>query len=232
MKIRKSLVLLPLFLLHFSPARPQHADYYKGISLKTFRNEKSFNDTLAFSNIDLQRLNAVIFYLTNEIRAKHRLPVLEYAPELEEAAAMHSCDMVLHDFFGHENPIDPEKKTPNDRAAKSGIMNPYIAENIAEDFGLHYKSGSQVYTPGRGKFSYEPEGKLIAPRTYLSLAGSLLERWMHSPEHRKNVLSPDALQMGCGSYFFLDPEFNDMPTFMATQNFQWYEKIKRSDSNK
>ena len=22
-------------------------------------------------------------------------------------------------------------------------------------------------------------------------------------------------------------EFNDMPTFMATQNFQWYEKIKR-----
>jgi uncharacterized protein YkwD len=50
---------------------------------------------------------------------------------------------------------------------------------------------------------------------------------MNSPEHKKNILAPDALQLGCGTYFFQDPQFNDMPTFMATQNFQWYEKIKR-----
>jgi uncharacterized protein YkwD len=227
MKMHRSFVLLPLFMLISFSALPQIADYYNGIFLNTFRNEKSFNDTLDFNHIDLPRLNALLFYVTNEIRAKHKLPALEYAKELEVAAAMHSRDMVMHDFFGHTNPVDPEKKTPNDRATLSGIINPYIAENIAEDFGLYYKSGSHVYIIGKGKFSVDPEGEIIRPKTYLSVAGSLLERWMNSPEHRKNILSPDALQLGCGTWFFTDPQFNDMPTFMATQNFQWYEKIKR-----
>jgi uncharacterized protein YkwD len=227
MKMGMSCVLFLLFLFIQSRALPQNVDYYQGISLNTFRNEKSFNDTLDFDHIDLPRLDAILFYATNEIRAEHKLPVLEYAKELEDAAAMHSRDMVIHDFFGHDNPVDLHKKTPNDRALKSGIKNPYIAENIAEDFGLQYKSGTQVYILGEGKFSDEPEGDLIPPKTYLSLAGSLLERWMNSPEHKKNILSPDALQIGCGTYFFHDAQFNDMPTFMATQNFQWFEKIVR-----
>jgi uncharacterized protein YkwD len=214
-----------LFILLSFAAFSQNAADYQGISLKSFRNEKRFNDTLDFCNIDLSRLNALLFYMTNEVRIKHKLPALEYAKELENAAAMHSRDMVNHDFFSHIDPMDSEKKTPNDRAAIMGIKNPHIAENIAEDFGLQYANGSNVYVSGKGIFSYEPEGKHIPPRTYLMLAGAFLERWMNSPEHRKNILSPDALQLGCGTYFFIDDQFNDMPTFMATQNFQWYEKI-------
>jgi uncharacterized protein YkwD len=214
-------------LTNFFPVFTQVSEYYQSISQQSFHKEKRFNDTIDFANIDLPRLNALLFYLTNEIRISHKLPVLEYAKELEETAAMHSRDMVVYDFFGHENPFEAKKKTPNDRAAIYGIMNPYIAENIAEDFGLQYKSGTQVYILGKGKFSYGPQGDLIQPKTYLMLAGSLLERWMNSPEHRKNILSPHALQMGCGTYYFTDQKFNDMPTFMATQNFQWYEKIKR-----
>ena len=49
-------------------------------------------------------------------------------------------------------------------------MNPYIAENIAEDFGLQYKSGSHVYVLGKGKFSYEPDGE-TDPSQNLSFAG-------------------------------------------------------------
>ncbi|MBP1668039.1 MAG: hypothetical protein H6Q21_405 [Bacteroidetes bacterium] len=232
MKMLLYFILLPLFLLHSSGTFAQDTHYYQGISQEAFRKDKSFNDTLDFCTVDLPRLNALVFYMTNEIRAKHKLPALEYAKELEDAASMHSRDMVMKDFFSHENPFDKKKKTPNDRALLTGVQNPYIAENIAEDFGLQYKSGSNVYVLGKGKFSYEPEEKRIPPKTYLMLAGSLLERWMNSPEHRKNILSPDALQMGCGTYFFTDSQFNDMPTFMATQNFQWYEKIERLKENK
>jgi len=227
MKMLPYFVLLPLFLLLSSRAFSQNTNYYQGISQEAFRNEKLCNDTLDFDTIDLPRLNALLFYMTNEIRAKHKLPVLEYAKELEDAASMHSRDMVMKDFFSHDNPFDREKKTPNDRALVTGIKNPFIAENIAEEFGLQYKSGSNVVVLGKGRFSYEPEENLIPPKTYLMLAVSLLERWMNSPEHRKNILSPDALQIGCGTYFFTDSQFNDMPTFMATQNFQWYEKIGR-----
>lgn len=232
MKMLPYFILLSLFLLLSSRAFPQDTIYYQGISPEAFRKEPSFNEPLDFCTIDLPCLNALLFYMTNEIRAKHKLPALEYTKELEDAASMHSRDMVMKDFFSHENPFDRNKKTPNDRALLTGIKNPYIAENIAEEFGLQYKSGSNVYVLGKGRFSYEPAENLIPPKTYLMLAGSLLERWMNSPEHRKNILSPDALQMGCGTYFFTDNQFNDMPTFMATQNFQWYEKIERLREHK
>lgn len=205
----------------------QESDYYTSLTLKTFRKDARFNDTIDFKKIDIARLNAAIFYVTNEIRAKHRLNTLEYSPELEKIAVMHSCDMVSKNFFSHTNPYDSKKETPNDRAKLTGITNPYIAENIAEDFGLQYVSGSNVYIVDKGKFSYKPEGNLIPPHTYLSMAESLLKKWMNSPEHRKNILSENAIQMGCGACFFMNNTFNDMPTFMATQNFQWYEKIKR-----
>ncbi|MBN2273133.1 MAG: CAP domain-containing protein [Bacteroidales bacterium] len=204
----------------------QNPDYYQNLDLENYRLEKSFNDTLDFNKLDLSRLNAILCIATNEIRVKHKLPALEYSPELEKAAVMHSRDMVVHNFFSHTNPVNDKRKTPNDRAGLTGITNPFLAENIAEDFGLQYESGRDVYVISEGNFSYRPEGKLIQHRTYLSLAESLMERWMSSSEHRKNILSPHALQIGCGTYFFIDSEFNGMPTFMATQNFQWYEKVK------
>ncbi len=218
-------VLLSL-LIQLSTAISQQPDYYRNVTHENYRKVKAFNDTIELSNLDPVRLNAVLYFATNEVRAKHNLAVLAYSPELEEAAGMHSCDMVVHHFFSHNNPVDRSRETPNDRAQKAGIINPFIAENIAEEFVLQYKSGSNVYEMGKGNFSYQPEGRLIPRRTYLSLAESLIERWMNSPVHRKNILSPDALQVGCGTCFFNDPEFNDMPTLMATQNFQWFEKTK------
>jgi hypothetical protein len=50
---------------------------------------------------------------------------------------------------------------------------------------------------------------------------------MNSPGHRKNILSKDALQLGCGAAFFLTTEFNDMPTFYIVQNFQCFEPVQK-----
>ena len=111
MKMLQSFILLPSVYCCFLPVLFRRTtDYYQGISRKTFRKDKSFNDTLDFCTIDLSRLNALLFYMTNEIRAKHKLPVLEYSKELEEAASMHSRDMVMKDFFSHNNPFDPKKE--------------------------------------------------------------------------------------------------------------------------
>jgi uncharacterized protein YkwD len=221
---RSPAMLLIIFLS--VSAFPQTKDYYNSLTVDNFREEKRFKDTIDFHQVDRERLNAVLYFITNEIRAKYNLPLLAHSQELENAAGMHSADMVLHDFFSHTNPFNSHRKTPGDRAILAGITNPYIAENIAADFGLQYKSESNVYILGKGMFSYTPDGPPIRPRTYLSLAESLLDRWMHSPEHKKNILAADALQLGCGTFYFVDRQFNDMPSFMATQNFQWFEKIK------
>ncbi|MBN1414199.1 MAG: CAP domain-containing protein [Bacteroidales bacterium] len=225
-RLTGSSTFMLIFLIQLSSAYPQGPDYYLNYTHENFRKDKLLNDTLDFDHIDLTRLNAALFFVTNEIRIKNKLNPLEYAPELEKAASVHSRDMVMRDFFSHTNPYQKKKETPNDRARMIGISNPFIAENIAEDFGFQYESGTNVYLLGKGIFSYHANGERIPANTYLSLAESFLERWMHSSEHKKNVLSTEALQLGCGTFFFIDPEFNDMPTFMGTQNFQWFEKIK------
>jgi uncharacterized protein YkwD len=201
------------------------SDYSK-LTINNFRENKLFQETIDFNNIDFARLNAAIFYVTNEVRDKKRLPVLEYSPYLEKSATIHSEDMVKYNFFNHINPKNKKHRDPNDRGTVAGITNPLIAENIIEGYGLVYIAGKSVYKRGPGKFSYTPEGPLIESHTYLSFADEVVDKWMHSKGHRANILSKNNLQLGCGTAFFINGKFNEMPTFMATQNFQQYKKIE------
>jgi uncharacterized protein YkwD len=201
-------------------------DYYSELNLENFREEPLFHEYLNFDSLDYKRIHAAIFYITNEIRAEKNLSFLAFSPELEKSSQIHSKDMYEKKFFSHTNPYSRKKKTPNDRAGLVGIVNPYLAENIAEIFGLQYTSREKVFVRGSGKFSYKMDGELIKPHTYISLAESLVMNWMNSKGHRKNILSDKALQLGCGVYFYYDREFNDMPAFKVTQNFQWYERIR------
>ena len=196
---------------------------------KNFRKVEKFNELIDFKRIDFDRINEIIFYMTNEIRAKHRLQPLTYATELERSAWMHADDMVRGNFFSHINERDSKKKTPNDRAKMCNISNPMLAENLIEGFGLKYNANESVYLRGKGKFSKTQEGELIKPHTYISFCEVQMERWMNSKEHRKNILSKDALQFGCGAAIFENAEFNQMPTFYVVQNFQCYQPLKKID---
>jgi len=200
-------------------------NYYENKNNQDFRKDALFNEEIDFGNIDLARMNAVLFLLTNEIREQNHLQSLQYSPQLENSATMHAQDMLSDDFFGHMNPSHPGKKSPNDRASLCGVTNPLLAENIIEGYGLQYKSNETVYLRGKGKFSSTPDGELLKPHTYLSFGESLISGWMNSKDHRKNMLAGEALQLGCGVAFYTDHEFNDMPSFKAVQNFQWYQLI-------
>jgi len=199
--------------------------YYTKNDHTNFRNNEIFHEEIDFGHIDFARINAVLFFLTNEVRLKNHLAPLQYAPALEQSATMHALDMVRDKFFSHINPNQGNKKTPNDRAALCGITNPLLAENIVEGYGLRYKSNETVYLRGKGSFSNTPDGELLQAHTYLSFGETLIKAWMNSKDHRKNILSRESLQLGCGVAFFIDPEFNDMPSFKAVQNFQWYSPV-------
>jgi uncharacterized protein YkwD len=197
------------------------------VDYSNFRNDPAYNSDIDFGKTQIGRINEVIFHLTNEIRVKHNLKPLTYSIELEKSATMHASDMVKGNFFNHINVSDPKKRTPNDRAGLCNIANPFLAENLIEGYGLRYTSYDAVYLRGNGKFSTTPDGELIKPHTYLSFGEEQLKRWMNSKEHRKNILSGDALQIGCGSAIFLNPEFNNMPSFYVVQNFQWYKPVEK-----
>ncbi len=92
--------LLFLFVICISAGRiSDEQDYYSGYTHENFRTDKRYSEMLDLAHPDLPRLQAVLFFLTNEIRAKYNLPPLPYSIELEETAHMHAVDMVKAGIF-------------------------------------------------------------------------------------------------------------------------------------
>lgn len=199
---------------------------YKLYAVESYRDHPEINKIIDFNSIDYSLLNAAVFFRTNEIRQQNGLGALEYNIALEKAAVIHSDDMVQYNFFSHTNTKNVSRKMPDDRAKLAGITNPYIAENIANNFAIQYKAGSkvQIVDGGAGVFKYPNEDKPILAHTYLSFAVSVVDQWMNSDGHKANILSKDALELGVGTTFFKDKLFNNIPKFMAVQNFQFFEK--------
>ncbi len=187
----KHLIILILAVL---PYNSWERSSYDKLELNDFRRYSLFLEEVNTDNIDYGRVNAVVFYLTNEQRVSQGLTELKYHPSLEIAAWHHSRAMAEKSFFDHVNKKDKSRREPGDRGKLAGISNPYLAENIAMHFGKPFDN-------------------------YLQLGELFVEQWMNSPGHRKNILSENALQMGCGVYY-------DQGEWLGTQNFQWYEPVK------
>lgn len=186
--------------------------------------QRASQELVTPETFDAQLLQIALFHATNATRVKHGRPALTYDVRLARAAQLHTERMIKLRFISHTDPHDPTLANPSDRARFMGIANPYLAENLATQATIDYRAGESVYPrPGRGHFSRTPDGPIIPARTYAQLADVLMQQWMDSPGHRKNILSADALQLGCGASITWQGDF---PTVYAVQNFQLYERAK------
>lgn len=216
--------LISLLLLYWSVGFAQ--PLYTSLNHSNYRNYEPFSDTIDINNFDAARINACVFFATNEIRAKKNLSILSYHTALEKSSTLHSEDMVNLNFFSHTNNKIKKHREPNDRAKIVGIENPHLAENIIEGFILKYNSGDAVVADSPGVFLYPESNKKLIYHSYITLTDKLLELWMGSKGHRANILSENGVELGCGTILYFMNDFNEMPAVKATQNFQWYEKVK------
>jgi uncharacterized protein YkwD len=175
----KNLLFLPILQLiintSFSQSLWKLKDYEKWDHMN-FRQNQSFNEPFSVSNPDYLLLDAALFFITNEERSKVGIPPMQYHKFLEVAAYNHSLKMATAGFFSHYNSIDSSRYRPGDRGKIAGITNPYIAENIAQEY---------------------PKKE----STYMQIATSFISQWMNSPGHKENILSKKGRQMGGGTYY-------------------------------
>jgi len=196
--------------------------YYATFTTSKFTVYKPVNQEINFKKVDARLLSAAIFYETNWRRLKHRLKPLAYSPALRRAAFGHSKDMVEKDFHGHVNPDDPKKRTLVQRLKRVGISRCHMSENVAFVPGRRYPIISRK--PGSGQIQVDPNNT-PKPHTYASFARQLLDGWMLSPPHRKNVLSTSMRYLGCAAVYcphqLLTERGKVIPLdyFKATQNF-------------
>jgi uncharacterized protein YkwD len=136
-------------------------------------------------------LEAVIFELTNIERKKKGLKNLKFEKRLRIAARQHSNEMLEDKFLSHGS-SNILNKTSVQRIYNSGLPILKVGENVAEDVG-----------------DLIP---FLLSKDIDSLAKRIVNGWMESPGHRKNILEPGFTHMGVGSII-------EGETHKVTQNF-------------
>ncbi len=171
-------------------ARWTAADY-ELFTPATFRLHPPVLRVMDRLKLDEGLLSAAIFFATNAEREKHKLPLFQTSRALMACAYEHSRDMALENFFSHENPSDPTKRTPWQRMEAKGMKSGERAENIA----MRTTNGL----------------------SYLAFADEMVKLWMNSRSHRATILNRNLVFLGCGVHACTCAKFH----VYATQSFAW-----------
>ena len=190
--------------------------------------DEAFGEAIDFRDVDYPRLHAAIFHATNATRRAHGQPELQPSAHLEHAARRYAQRMVDEGFLAHEDPHDASMRTPKQRAEAAGVENALPAENLATHPGFQFDSGEPLVVldpkgPDGPVLARKPGGPPIPKHTYETLAASVVEQWMNSPGHRKNLLHPEAKALGVGAALYRE---QDIPSFVLVQLFQLYEPVR------
>lgn len=171
-------------------AQSWNESMYNSYSYRTYTQYAPFNEVINPSQFDARLLNAAVFYETNRQRVLNNRTPFRYDYALEVCAHNHTYDMVTQDFFSHTSTV-VGKKTLSDRMRQVGYTNVACAENI-----LYRTIGSTD--------------------TYSDCARKIVDQWMHSDGHHKNILNPTYTHLGTGTAIYLKDGFIYVK---STQNF-------------
>ena len=144
------------------------------------------------SNIDIGDLEIRIHELVNYERTSRGLRALSLDYRISDIAREHSSDMIYRNFFDHENPSGED---PTDRANNVGYF-------CRKDYGLYYTEGlgeNIAMTP-----IYSDVLGCGSTTNLESLAECIVDGWMESPGHRKNILTETYTLEGIGVTYSSD----------------------------
>jgi len=156
--------------------------------------------------MDQWLLDTAVRSEVNRQRCKRGLSPLAEDAGLSRAASLHSGDMVVNDFFDHTSPVEG-RATPADRLKLTGVGYTRLAENIATLSIYDFRDKHFIIRDAANcDFAFSRDGPAIRPRTYAGAAEALVDSWMDSPGHRRNILHPDMTRVGTGAAVKPDPQ--------------------------
>jgi uncharacterized protein YkwD len=202
-------------------------DYYSNYSLNNFFAIKMLKNQITKATLDVDLLNAAIFYCTNQERLRFNISACEFHPVLRDSSIIHSAQMKMHDFFNHENHFNPQYKLLSDRVSSIKTENTdfsCIGENIS-DYPILKTEGNKFVVKSllNNHRYYSIDGlKEIHSYTYEEFAREVVNGWMNSQGHRENILNPQFKFLGCSAIMY-EKKNNSISVslihFKITQNF-------------
>ena len=104
-------------------------DYYSGYEIDSFFSIANLQHKIPSVIVDVNLLDAAVFWFTNVERRKFNLKEFKFHNKLRETAILHSQQMKTHNFFNHENTFDVRYKTLTDRinSVKNDIFQEFMS---------------------------------------------------------------------------------------------------------
>ena len=140
--------------------------------------------------LDPDRLARSIHDATNEARRRQGVGPLAWDARLAPVAAAHSRDMARRGFFDH---VSPEGADANDRARRAGVrceaplapgrVRVGVLENLYKT--SRWTAWRERTVGGRTTRDYDWQ-------TPEAITRAVVDGWLASPGHRRNLLDPSA----------------------------------------
>ena len=153
------------------------------------------------SQIDISELEQEVHRRINLERANNDLKPLSWDSKIYQIAKEHSEDMIIRNFYSHDN---PDGEDPTDRADRHGY-------SCVKNYGSYYTYGlaeNIAITP-----IYSDVIGCGSTTSLDSLAECIVDGWMTSPGHRENILTSTYTKTGIGI------AYSDNDEAYSTQNF-------------
>lgn len=151
------------------------------------------------THIDQEMLQRAILAEVNYVRCTHgRRPLALETESLTRVALGHSAWMAGAGMMSHTGGKQTGR-TLTDRVHRAGLRPRTYAENLA--FLPRYRfGGSKFKVADRAACSFlSLDGQPIGQHTYRSLARRVVQMWMESPGHRRNLLDPSQRRMSAAA---------------------------------
>jgi uncharacterized protein YkwD len=140
--------------------------------------------------IEISDLAKRIHALINRERAKQKLSPLAWDAALARIAATHSRDMVERKYLAHESPEGHGFPVRYRRAGyQCGIRIGRVIHGGAENIALTGLYASVTIVNGSSNYDWNSAD---------AIARKAVDGWMHSPGHRRNILTPYWVHEGIG----------------------------------
>ncbi|UPV72976.1 CAP domain-containing protein [Halorussus limi] len=207
------LVGVPGFPVDTSPAESAIDDAGGAVANVTDSDANSTNGSsdggfLSDDELNRTKIEYLVHKEINERRRAHDLRPIQFDKELRQIARYHSKDMGENQYFAHES---PSGETMADRYDKFGY------DCRVDTSGNQYATGAEniAYTYAYENIARE-NGETAYYTTEKEIAQGLVNGWMNSTGHRKNILKPYWENEGIGIYII---EIDGKTRVYATQNF-------------
>lgn len=140
----------------------------------------------------------LVFAYVNDERKKRGFPQLMADPDLKMVARRHSYSMAKDGYFDH---VDFEGRGPTERAASIG----YVCNKWVNGLPATAGVGENIHEQSLYKkktITIKGEKKLEENTWYElgEISKKVVDDWMASPGHRKNILHGSYEKMGVGAY--------------------------------